>query len=86
MQQPSLGRTVLYCFRDRDVDLIERPAIVTGVNGQHVDITVFFKRGDSDECIRGVSGDLDCDPRYEDVCCNMGDEPVQNTWRWPPRV
>lgn len=86
---------MLYCFRDRGRDLlIERPAIITSVDGHRgtVNLTVFFEYGDEDECSRERSGDINNDPRYEDVPHNhQGPSdllplPCANTWRWPPRV
>jgi hypothetical protein len=87
MQQPSPGRIVLYCFRDRRKEaLVERPAIITSVEAETVKLTVFFELGDSDQTTRGHSGDPGFDSRYEMVPENKSDQPMSNMWRWPPRV
>jgi hypothetical protein len=68
---PTPGRIVLY---------------VTSADGMEVGLRVFFEVHDSDECARGVCGDLDFDPRYYEVPPSKhADAPEQNTWRWPPR-
>jgi hypothetical protein len=85
--QPSPGRIVLYCYRDRGLDaLVERPAIITSVRGETMNLRVFFELHDSDACARGDAGDPDFDPRYVLVPENKADQPMSNMWRWPPRV
>lgn len=88
MQPPSIGQTVLYCFRDRGripYSLIERPAIITSIDeGQStVNLTVFFEMGDADVCSRGISG-VNSTDRYESVERSEDDTMRDNTWRPRP--
>lgn len=84
MQQPSIGRIVLYCFCDRSLQIIERPAIITSVEKTTISAHVFFEEMDTDRMTRA---EYACEqPRYVCIPYNASDEPLSNMWRWPPRV
>jgi hypothetical protein len=70
-RMPSLGRIVLY---GDESGAAEHPAIVTGVDGDRVNLQVFFDLHGI-QVRRGVK--LNPDPL-------LGHQP--ETWRWPPRV
>lgn len=88
--QPSIGRTVLYCFQDfgyegsaRIIKLTERPAIVTSTSSEGEGLYVLFEPDDEDEYVSGPHAGA---PRpttipYRLASANTGAVIKPETWR-----
>ena len=90
-QKPSPGRIVLYHFAetwkpDGNHALLTRPAIVTNVEGDDVNLFVFFEHDDYEDTNHGGGRATSHTPPHNRYAVSWSATPKANTWSWPPRV